>query len=84
MSAKPGICDTKSLPLEVEAGTYWWCSCGRSATQPFCDGAHKGSGFSPVKYVVEEKSTVYWCMCKHTGNSPRCDGTHKHLPAESG
>lgn len=79
MPDKPVICDTKPLSLEVEAGTYWWCSCGRSATQPYCDGTHKGSAFSPVKQVVEAKSTVHWCMCKHTSKAPRCDGSHRTL-----
>jgi CDGSH-type Zn-finger protein len=62
---------------EVEPGTYFWCSCGKSATQPFCDGAHKGTGFSPVKEVVLEKKKIFWCMCKETKNAPHCDGSHK-------
>lgn len=81
MSDQPVICDTKPLALEVEAGTYWWCSCGRSANQPFCDGAHKGSGLSPVKHEVAEKATVRWCMCKHTAKVPCCDGSHRAVAA---
>jgi CDGSH-type Zn-finger protein len=68
------------IRLEVEPGTYWWCQCGRSARQPFCDGSHMGSGLSPLKVEVAEKSAISWCACKHTRTGPRCDGTHKSLP----
>ncbi len=62
---------------EVEAGkNYFWCACGKSATQPFCDGSHKDSGFAPVKYSAEESKTVYFCGCKSTGKPPLCDGSH--------
>jgi CDGSH-type Zn-finger protein len=81
MSEKPTICDTKPLALEVEAGVHWWCSCGRSTHQPFCDGSHKGCGMQPVKFEVAEKKTIWWCQCKHTANPPLCDGSHKNLPA---
>ena len=73
---QPHSCDNKPLAQEVEPGTYFWCSCGQSANQPFCDGAHKGSSFSPVKVVVEEKKKIFWCMCKATNNAPHCDGSH--------
>jgi CDGSH-type Zn-finger protein len=79
MTEKPIACDTKPLALEVEAGTYWWCACGRSASQPFCNGSHKGTGLQPVKFEVAEKKTVWWCQCKATGNPPLCDGSHKSL-----
>ncbi len=79
MAEEPKICDTKPLALEVEAGTYWWCSCGRAAQQPFCDGSHKGTGLQPVKFEAAEKTTVWWCLCKQTATPPRCDGTHKKL-----
>lgn len=71
--------DTKPVALEMAAGTYWWCACGRSATQPFCDASHKGTGLHPVKFEIAEKKTIGWCQCKHTGNPPLCDGTHKTL-----
>ena len=65
---------------EVEAGkSYYWCSCGQSKSQPFCDGSHKGSSFTPVKYDATESKTVYFCGCKQSANKPLCDGAHKAL-----
>lgn len=67
-------------PVAVQAGqSYWWCACGRSANQPFCDGSHKGSGLNPVKYAATEDKTVYFCGCKASAAQPLCDGTHKSL-----
>lgn len=60
----------------VEKGTYYWCACGRSKSQPFCDGSHKGSEFTPLKVEITEAKTVAWCQCKHTSTPPFCDGTH--------
>jgi CDGSH-type Zn-finger protein len=66
--------------VEVEAGKiYYWCSCGQSANQPFCDGSHKGSEFTPVKFEAVESKTVYFCGCKHSANKPFCDGSHAKL-----
>lgn len=63
--------------VDVEAGkSYFWCSCGKSAQQPFCDGSHKGSEFSPVKYEATESKKVFFCGCKVTANQPLCDGSH--------
>lgn len=65
--------------VEVEQGkTYFWCACGRSATQPFCDGSHKETEFVPVKYEATESGTVHFCGCKQSGNKPLCDGSHKN------
>lgn len=76
---EPAIADTKPVVMELEAGTYYWCSCGRSQGQPFCDGSHKGTGFAPLKFEVAEKQTVALCNCKHTQNTPFCDGSHTKL-----
>jgi CDGSH iron-sulfur domain-containing protein 3 len=66
--------------VEVEAGkSYYWCACGRSAAQPFCDGSHKGTGLTPVKFDAQESGTVFLCGCKQTGDRPFCDGTHAGL-----
>ena len=68
------------LPVDVVAGQdYWWCACGKSLNQPFCDGSHKGSEFSPVKYTATETTQLWFCVCKKTGNQPLCDGTHSKL-----
>lgn len=66
--------------VEVEAGkSYLWCACGRSATQPYCDGSHKGSEFRPLRFEAGESGTVFLCGCKRTGDRPFCDGTHEGL-----
>jgi CDGSH-type Zn-finger protein len=66
------------IACDVEQGkSYWWCSCGRSARQPFCDGSHKGTSFTPLRYDAAETRTVYFCACKLSVNRPVCDGSHK-------
>ncbi|MEO0580843.1 MAG: CDGSH iron-sulfur domain-containing protein [Bacteroidota bacterium] len=65
--------------MEVEPGTYYWCSCGKSSKQPFCDGSHKGTEFAPMKVTIEEKQKVAFCGCKGTGASPFCDGAHAKM-----
>lgn len=78
--AEPHICDKKPVVLAVEAGdTKWWCACGLSKSQPFCDGSHQGTGLGPVKCEFAEAKKVAFCLCKHSGNKPFCDGTHKGL-----
>lgn len=75
----PKITQKKPYVQEVEAGEYWWCACGRSAEQPFCDGSHKGTGLKPMQVNIPEARVVSFCGCKHTANKPFCDGTHKEL-----
>jgi CDGSH-type Zn-finger protein len=65
--------------LELEPGEYFWCKCGGSQNQPYCDGSHQGTGFEPVKFVIEEKKRVALCKCKQTDDDPFCDGTHSGL-----
>lgn len=74
------IAQKAPYPVDVEAGRkYFWCACGRSAKQPFCDGAHEGTGIIPLAYTAEADRTVYFCGCKHTAKSPLCDGAHNAL-----
>jgi len=77
--AEPVIAKKGSYVVELEPGDYWWCACGRSKNQPFCDGSHKLTEFSPVKFTVTDKMKYYLCGCKHSGNKPYCDGTHNKL-----
>jgi len=78
--SEPTIAQKGPIAVEVEAGkSYYWCSCGRSAGQPFCDGSHKGSDFVPVKYTAPETKTAYFCACKHSANPVLCDGSHAKL-----
>ncbi|MDE2623265.1 MAG: CDGSH iron-sulfur domain-containing protein [Betaproteobacteria bacterium] len=76
----PHIPQKSPYAVNVDAGkSYWWCACGQSKNQPFCDGSHKGSAFTPVEYKAEQSGTVYFCGCKHSAKTPLCDGTHKNL-----
>jgi CDGSH-type Zn-finger protein len=76
----PVVAQTSPYAIEVKAGkSYWWCSCGKSASQPFCDGSHAGSGFQPVEYRAAQDGTVYFCGCKHNAGGVLCDGSHSRL-----
>jgi CDGSH-type Zn-finger protein len=75
----PVIAQKAPYALELEAGDYFWCACGKSKTQPFCDGSHKGTEFIPLKFTLQEKTKVWLCGCKHSKKKPYCDGTHKEL-----
>jgi hypothetical protein len=78
--SSPHIVQKAPFPVEVQAGkTYYWCSCGKSTNQPFCNGAHKGSEFAPIPYTAEKDGTVYFCGCKHSAKGALCDGGHAKL-----
>jgi CDGSH-type Zn-finger protein len=64
------------VTVELEPGTYYWCSCGKSKKEPFCDGSHKGTTFVPVEFVLNEKKKLSLCTCRRTKKAPFCDGTH--------
>lgn len=77
---EPHIAQKSPVAVEVEAGkSYYWCACGLSKTQPFCDGSHKGGSFAPIKFDATESKKVYFCGCKQSSNKPLCDGAHKAL-----
>jgi len=76
---EPKIFQKSPIVKDEKAGTYYWCSCGQSVNQPYCDGSHKGSSFSPMKIEITEDKKVAWCACKNTKNGCYCDGTHKIL-----
>jgi CDGSH-type Zn-finger protein len=78
--SEPVVAQKAPYPVAVEAGkAYFWCACGLSATQPFCDGSHKGTGLAPMKFTADAAKTVYFCGCKATANAPLCDGSHARL-----
>jgi CDGSH-type Zn-finger protein len=71
-------------PVKVTAGeTYWWCACGRSKTQPFCDGSHAGTSFTPMEWTAPETRGVFFCTCKQTSTAPLCDGSHNALAPDT-
>ncbi len=75
--SEPVVADRKPAVLELPAGKYWWCACGKSQKQPFCDGAHKAEGeFTPLPFSVTAPLKLALCMCKHTQKPPFCDGSH--------
>lgn len=76
---KPVCAQNSPIKLDLEAGQYWWCSCGLSKKQPFCDGSHKGSAFTPLALKLEKAQTVWLCACKQTAKAPFCDGAHKNI-----
>ncbi|MDC0237040.1 CDGSH iron-sulfur domain-containing protein [Gammaproteobacteria bacterium] len=78
--AEPNIAQKAPFPVDVTAGKkYFWCACGKSAKQPFCDGSHSDTEFTPVAYEADKDRTLYFCGCKRTAGAPLCDGTHSSL-----
>jgi CDGSH-type Zn-finger protein len=77
--AEPLIAQKSPYAVEMAAGDYWWCACGQSRRQPFCDGSHKGSGHSPVRFSISESQKMWLCGCKGSSNQPFCDGSHRKL-----
>jgi CDGSH-type Zn-finger protein len=80
MTEKGIVAGKAPIGIAVEAGKdYWWCACGKSASQPFCDGSHKGSSFAPLKWTATESTQAFFCACKQTATQPLCNGAHKAL-----
>ncbi len=80
MKEEPRIAGLRSIKLETKPGTYFWCSCGQSKSQPFCDGSHRKTSFHPLPVVIDTEQLVKWCTCKHTKTPPFCDHSHRELP----
>jgi CDGSH-type Zn-finger protein len=77
---EPVIASRTPYAVDVQKDqTYWWCSCGQSKNQPYCDGSHKPTSFTPVKFVAERSEKVWFCGCKKSAKTPFCDGTHNKL-----
>lgn len=76
---KPKIAQKTPIIADCKCGTYFWCSCGLSKSQPYCDGSHKGTSFTPMQQVISEDKKLAWCGCKQSKNPPFCDGSHKNL-----
>lgn len=77
---EPVVAQKSPFIVPVKAGqSYWWCACGRSKSQPFCDGSHAGTGLEPVEFTADKDRNVAFCGCKHTAAPTMCDGAHKKL-----
>ena len=76
----PEVAQAAPITVELEEGeTIWWCACGRSAMQPYCDGSHYGTGIEPMEWTAPKSKTYYLCCCKRTKKAPLCDGSHNSL-----
>jgi CDGSH-type Zn-finger protein len=76
---EPKDAGKKPIIFEMEPGTYWWCTCGKTSNEPFCYGTHIGTNFIPMEVKIEEKKRVAWCTCTHSKKKPYCDGSHASL-----
>lgn len=76
---QPLIAANSPVLVKLQPGTHFWCACGRSKTQPFCDGSHKGTGINPAQLKIDEETEAWLCRCKKSSNPPYCDGSHKEL-----
>ena len=80
---KPTIANNTPIPVDLKAGEeYYFCTCGKSVNQPFCDGSHQVTTFTPEAFVAKEDGQAFLCQCKQTGQAPFCDGTHSQVPAD--
>ncbi|MDA8419957.1 MAG: CDGSH iron-sulfur domain-containing protein [Pseudomonadota bacterium] len=75
----PKVAQKSPYVLDLQPGTYWWCACGKSKSQPFCDGSHKDTDIVPVRIDISSTTSVALCGCKHSATKPYCDGAHKKL-----
>ncbi len=78
--SNPTVAANSPIKVALEQGKkYFFCMCGRSSKQPFCDGSHQGSEFTPLAFTCDESKNYFLCRCKHSGNKPYCDGSHKQF-----
>ena len=78
------VANNQPVMATLEKGKeYYFCTCGKSASQPFCDGSHQGTSFSPQAFTAEKDGEVGLCACKQTKNTPFCDGSHQQVSDES-